>query len=103
MALEVIEKIIEEENKASADKASAVARARERVETAEANGKAALEIMRREQALKGKEMLQSAEGEAARRSDEIMKTAQAQARTLQRSPELLAKAADYVVERILNG
>ena len=103
MALEIIEKIIEEENKASAAKADAVAKARELVENAEADGKAALEAMRQEQAARGREMLQSAEAEAARRSDEIMKTAQEESKSLQRPADLLDKAADYVVERILNG
>lgn len=103
MALEVIEAIIEEENKASAAKADAAARARELVEAAEAEGKAALEAMRHEQAARGREMLQSAEAEAAKRSEEIMKTAQEESKALQRPAELLGKAADYVVERILNG
>ena len=103
MALEVIEKIIEEESKATAAKADAVAKARKLVETAEVDGKAALEKMRAEQVAKGKEMLQSAEAEAARRSDEIMKTAEKDSLSLRRPEDLIDKAADYVVERILNG
>ena len=103
MALEVIEKIIEEENRASAAKADAVAKARELVEKAEADGRAALEKMRSDQSARGKEMLQSAEAEAARRSEEIMKTAEKDSLSLKRPDDLIDKAADFVVERILNG
>ena len=103
MALEVVERLIQEESNMEARKALAAAEARRIVEEAERSGREALEDLRKEMAEEGRDLLRRAEKDAAVRTSEIQEAAWNEGASMRQSAEKQQEAAKYVFDRVVKG